>query len=335
MRELELTFAMANPNDRVMPLFTGEVKPESIALRCIDAHGVDLFYDQLKFQRYDLSEMSFSSFLMARPQGWGYVALPVFQVRAFQYTRALVRVAAGIERPEDLLDKRVGAAEYQLSSTVWTRGILQHEFGVKPEDMVWYQERAERYSHGAASNFRPPPGVTLHYAPTDFGTMFDRGELDVAFTYFPGSGIDRAKADISHDQRIRTLFDDPEGEAVRLYKKHHIFPMHHLTVVRESVLKEHPWVATSLMEAFERAKKLAIERLYQRPPSLLMFGTQWLERQRFVFGDDPYRYGIKANAKEIDLLQSYSLEQGLTERKQPWEELFAEEVLIAEEKLPD
>ena len=107
-----------------MPLFAGEVKPESIDLRCIDVHGVDLFYDQLQFQWYDVSEMSFSSFLMVRSMGWGYVALPVFQVRAFQYTRALVPVAAGIDRPEDLVNKRVGAAEYQLSSMVWTRGIL-------------------------------------------------------------------------------------------------------------------------------------------------------------------------------------------------------------------
>ena len=65
----------------------------------------------------------------------------------------------------------------------------------------------------------------------------------------------------------------------------------------------------------------------------MLFGNQWLAEQRAVFGDDPFRYGIKANAKEIDLLQTYSVEQGLTERKQPWKELFAEEVLLAEETL--
>ena len=335
MPELELTFAMGNLNDRVMPLFAGEVRPEGIDLRCIDAHGMDLFYDQLKFGRYDVSEMSFSSFLRARAQGWGYVALPVFQVRAFEYTKARVRVRAGIEKPEDLKRKRVGTAEYQLTSTMWTRGILQHEFGVKPEEMEWFQERSEHFSHGGASGFRPPPRVKFHYATTDFGTMFLRGELDAAFAYMTGAKIDRPKVDLSHDRRFRTLFRDPRKEAIRFYKKHGIYPMHHLTVVRESVVKEHPWVATSLLDAFERAKKLARERLYQRPPSLLMFGTQWLEEQRAIFGEDPFRYGLKANAREIELARSYSVEQGLTARKQPLEELFAEEVLLAEEKLPN
>ncbi len=333
MADLELTFAMGNPNDRVDPLFTGEVQPQGINLRCLDAGGMDLFYDQLKFDRYDVSEMSFSSFLKGRADGWGYVALPVFQVRAFQYTRTLVRGSAGIKKPEDLKGKRVGTAEYQLTSTVWTRGILQHEFGVRPEEMEWYQERSEQFSHSGASGFKPPPGVRFHFATTDFGTMLQRGELDAAFAYMTGAKIDRPKVDISGDRRFRNLFRDPHKEAVRFYKKHLIFPMHHVTVVRESVVKRYPWVATSLVDAFERAKKLAIERLYHRTPSLMLFGNQWLAEQRAVFGDDPFRYGVKANAKEIDLLQTYSVEQGLTERKQPWKELFAEEVLLAEETL--
>ncbi|MBI4200247.1 MAG: hypothetical protein HY535_07230 [Chloroflexi bacterium] len=332
MADLELTLSMLSPHDRVMPLFTGEVKPEGITLRCIDSANVDLFYDVLKFDRYDVSEMSVSSFLAARAKGWGYVALPVFQHRAFHYTKVLVRVASGIRKPEDLKGKRVGSADYQQTAALWTRGILQHEFGVKPQDMVWYQERAERFSHGGASGFKPPAGVRFHYATTDFGTMFLRGELDAAITYQTGAKIDRPKIDLSRDRRFRPLFRDPVKEAVRFYKKHQIVPVHHLTVVRESIVKEHPWVATSLMDAFERAKKLAMERLYADPPTLMLFGGHWLDQQKAVFGDDPYRYGLKANAKEIDLAQTYSAEQGLTPRKQPWEELFAEEVLVAEEK---
>ncbi|PKB65270.1 MAG: hypothetical protein BZY82_09070 [SAR202 cluster bacterium Io17-Chloro-G3] len=331
MVDLRLTFAMAHPNDRVLPLFTGEVKPEGIALQCIDAQGVDMFYDQLKFNRYDVSEMSFSSFLRARAQGWGYVALPIFQVRAFQYTKTIVRVDAGIQKPRDLRGKRVGTAEYQLSSSLWTRGILQHEFGVHPEEMVWFIERSERYSHGGASNFNPPPGVKLHYTNTDFGTMFLQGELDAAFSYFPGSRIDRPKLDLSQDKRFSTLFTNYQEEASRFYRKHHIFPIHHLTVVRENVVKQYPWVATSLINGFQKAKEIALQHLYEQPPTLLMFGRQLLEAQRAVFGDDPYQYGIKANAKEIDLIRRYSMEQGLTKQEQSLEELFPEEVLIAEE----
>jgi hypothetical protein len=52
-----------------------------------------------------------------------------------------------------------------------------------------------------------------------------------------------------------------------------------------------------------------------------------------VFGDDPYPYGVKANAKAIDMVQTFAVEQGFVDSKQPWEELFPEEVLLAEEKL--
>ncbi len=335
MADLDLTLAMVQANDKVVPLFTGEVKPEGITLRCIE-FGIDLFYDQPKFSRFDISEMSFSTFLRARAQGWGYLALPVFQQRAFGYTRILVRKASGIRQnhPEDLKGKRIGTADYQQTAALWGRGILQHEFGVTPADIAeWYQDRSEHFSHGGGTNFQPPPGVNFHYATTNLGTMFLRDELDATMSYQWGGKLNRPKADLWHDDRFMLLFDDPVQEATRFYKKHGVFPTHHTTVVRESIVKQHPWVATSLFDAFERAKKLAMETLYQRPPTLMVFGAPWLDQMRALLGDDPFRYGLHANAKEINLVQKYSVEQGLTPGKQPWEEIFPEEIFLAEEKL--
>ena len=67
------------PYDRVMPLITGEVNPEGIKLEYQGLPGgiPGLFYDQLKFQRFDVSEMSFSSFLVERAKGYPYRLLPV------------------------------------------------------------------------------------------------------------------------------------------------------------------------------------------------------------------------------------------------------------------
>ena len=113
-------------------------------------------------------------------------------------------------------------------------------------------------------------------------------------------------------------------------------------MVRESILEEHPWVATSLYEAFEEAQRLVMERLYEYhgfisylggPPSMLLFSRHDLEKQRQVFGDNPYAYGLKANAKLVDMVQTYSVEQGLTKEKQPLDELIPQEILLAEERL--
>ena len=330
--DLHLTLAIS-PYDRVQALIDGTVKPEGITLEYTDLPAPDIFYRQSKFSQFDVSEMSLSAYLIARARGWEYQMLPVFHNRGFFYTTILVRRSSGIRRPEDLKGKRFGVPEYAMSLALWTRGILQHEFGVRPEDMVWHQERSQRFSHSAQAGFVPPPGVELNYARTDLGTMMLKGELDAAII-MSGSVMDRTRADASPTLAIRPLFRDYRREGIRYYRKTGLFPPQHITVVRESVLKEHPWVATSLFQAFERAKEMCQQRLYgsfwSGPPSMFVFGRRDLEEQRKVFGDDPYIYGIKANATAIDMAQTFSVEQGLTQRKQAWEEMFAEEILLAE-----
>jgi len=94
---------------------------------------------------------------------------------------------------------------------------------------------------------------------------------------------------------------------------------------------EHPWVVHSLMEAFEESKRLSIERLQQSPPSLLVFGPHYLRDLDEVFGPDPFPYGIKANAKAMDMAQTFSFQQKLTPRKQPLDEIFPKEAFYREE----
>ena len=340
MADLNLTFSMT-PYDRIQPLLNGDVKPDGINLEYSNIPSPDIFYRQSKFQQFDVSEMSFSAFLIARAKGWPFRMLPVFHNRGFYYTTIVVRKAAGIKKPEDLKGKRFGVAEYAQSLALMTRGILQQEFGVRPQDIEWYQERTPQFSHSSPAGFKLPDGVKLHYAKTDLATMLLQGDLDAAVIQ-SGSAMDRAKADLSRSSAVRPLYTNYRKEGERYFKKTGIFPPQHITVVRESILEEHPWVASSLYQAFEEAKTLCMQRLYNQStgglwsggaPSMLVFGRKDLEEQRKVFGDDPFIYGIKANAKAIEMVQRFSVEQGLTQKKQPWSELFPEEILLAEERL--
>ena len=352
MADISLTFSIT-PYDRVLPLITGEVKPDGITLDFMPSPGgvPTLFYNQMKFQRYDLSEMSMSSFLRMRSIGWPYRLLPVFHNRNFSYTYIHIRKDSGIKQdhPEDLKGKHIGIGDYQQSLGLWTRGILQMEFGVKPEDMIWYQERGEHYSHTGASTeagLSIPDNIELHYATTDFNTMFLKGELDAVTGLglrrgragnqgrggVPDLGLARSRSG-SEEPDLLTLFKDPQKEAIRYYKKTSIYPPNHGTIVRESILEEHPWVAASLMDAFEESKRLAIERLHQSPPSLLVFGQHYLWDVEVVFGNDPFPYGIKANAKAFEMAQTFSVEQGLTQKKQPLDEIYPQEIIYREERL--
>lgn len=337
MSDLTLSFSVDHW-DELVPVTTGEVKPDGITLEFTYHPGI--FYTQLKFNRFDVAEMSFSSFLMARAKGWGYKALPVFVNRQFTWTSIIVHKSAGIDKPSDLRGKRIGTGDYQQTAAVWFRGVLQREFGVRPEEMEWYMERTARYSHGGAVGFTPPPGIRFHYAEKPFDEMLLGRELAAAHYQWGGrQQVLRSRADLFHHPDFKFLFSDRKAEGIRFFKKHGVFPPHHLIVVRESILERYPWVATSLFDAFETAKRRWLENIYERlgsnnrTLSALLFGRDDLEEQRKVFGDDPFPYGIKANAKAIDMMQTFSTEQGLTARKQPLEELFAEEILVAEEKI--
>src|SRR5579864_1293711 len=313
LADINLSFAMT-AYDRVLPLITGEVKPSGIELEYEPNPSPSstspvprIFFEQIKYQRYDVSEMSFSSFLIERAKGWPYVALPVFHNRNFRYTNIVVRHASGIrqDEPSDLKGKRFSIPDYQMSMALWTRGILQHEFGVLPQDLQWFQLRGERFSHTGASGTRLPEGVQLTFANAAEADLFGRNEVDASMTYSPMAA------------GVTTLFSDPLAEATRFYRKTGIFPPHHITVVRESILQTHPWVALSLMDAFQKAKTLAMGRV--REQTLFVFNQQYLQRERALFGEDPWVYGVNVNRAAIDMVQTISVEQGLTSRKAPLE----------------
>jgi 4,5-dihydroxyphthalate decarboxylase len=147
------------------------------------------------------------------------------------------------------------------------------------------------------------------------------------------NALERRGEDIRGNPDFTLLFDDPRAEAIRYFKKTGIYPPQHTTAVRESILQQHPWVAVSLLNAFEEAKRIAIERM--RHQTLLVFTSQYIDEVKQIFGPDPFAYGVKRNAAAIDFVQTISVEQSLTPRKQPLDQIFPEEILIAEERLSD
>lgn len=337
MGDLVLSWS-GQPYDRVMPLITGEVKPAGITLEYQGLPGgiPGLFYEQLKFERYDLSEMSFSSFLVERSKGYPYRLLPVFHNRNFSYTQIAIRKASGIRQDhvEDLKGRSLAVGDYQQTGALWVRGVLQHEFGIHPREIEWVQTRGQTFSHTGLSGSKPPEGVKLRYANASTGDLFLRGEIDSSWGYgVSESSVDRRGADVRGNPEFPLLFTDPKAEAIRYFKKTGIFPPHHTTAVRGSILEKHPWVAGSLMDAFEKAKQIAITRLKNLPPTLMVFGGLYLQEVEENLGKDPFVYGVKANAAAIDMVQTISVEQGLTPKKQALDEIFPEEVLIAEERL--
>ena len=104
---------------------------------------------------------------------------------------------------------------------------------------------------------------------------------------------------------------------------HGFIPANHTYVIRGDVYREHPWVALNLFNAFVKSKDASVQSLNRRMPTNLVFGREYMEQTREVFGSDPYPYGVKANEQMLTTLIEYSHEQGLTKNKAKIEEMFA------------
>jgi 4,5-dihydroxyphthalate decarboxylase len=322
---LPLSIALSdNPNTR--PVIDGDITPEGIALTPTAVHPSELFWRQLRFAEFDVSEMSMSSLLIATARGpTPWVALPVFTTREFFHTRTLVRADAGIAVPADLKGKRVGVPEFQQTAAIWGRGVLENEFGVAPRDMEFFMERVPDKSHGGATGFKPPAGVTVHQIPesTNIGEMLTRGELDATLHYLIHRNlVDRSRIDLAADPRVRPLFPDRAAEGRRYYAKTGLYPINHTVVVRRTLLEQHPWIALNLYAAFAAARAEVLRAGGVALASHFETGALGQDVRRTI-ASDPMAYGIKATRKVLETIADYVHAQGLTDRRVKIEELFA------------
>jgi 4,5-dihydroxyphthalate decarboxylase len=322
---LRLSIGITN-NPRTWPILDGTVKPDGIDLIPTILHPSELFWRQLHFAEFVLSEMSVSSFMIVTGLGdQRFVGVPIYTTRRFYHTAILVRRKAGIETPADLKGKRVGVPEYQQTAALWARGVLQHEFGVRDKDMEFWMERTPDKSHGGATGFKPPPGVTVNQIPADksMGSMLLAGELDAALHYLSGNNIvDRSRADLINNPDFKYLFPDSVAEGVRYFRKTGIYPINHQAVVRRDVYEKEPWVAQNLLKAFVEANDIANQRRQQHVEYHLAAGLLSGDAKTPIV-----RHGIKANRHVIETIAQYSLEQGLTKRLIKLDEIYAPNVM--------
>jgi 4,5-dihydroxyphthalate decarboxylase len=325
---LELSIALSD-NENTRAILDGRIQPDGIRLYPTALHPSEMFWRQLKFAEFDVSEMSMSSMTIATSQGpTEWVMLPVFTTREFFHLRILVRAAAGIEAPADLRGKRVGVPEYQQTAALWSRGVLQHEFGVHARDIEWHMERSPDMSHGGATSFKPPNGVTIHRIPptTNIGEMLVSGELDATLLYLTHRNlVDRSRLDLSNDTRFRPLFDR-KVEGPRYFAKTGIYQINHGMVIRRSIHERHPWAALNIYNCFVQARAAvlrvrdtALHRHYE--PGLIG------DDVRRALATDPMLYGVRSNRRVLEAITQYVHEQGLSARRVELAELFAASTL--------
>ena len=325
MKKPQFTFSCL-PYLHMHPLIDGTVVPEGVDLNFIPLEAEEIFWRQLKHEEFDASEMSLSSYTMARSRGDDrFIAIPIFTLRIFRHSCVYINLHKGIIQPIDLIGKTIGLPEYQMTACLWLRGIFQHEYGIHPNRIHWRGGGQETPGREEKLKLRLPPDIDYQTIPHDktLSAMLDCGELDALFTARTPSCFTKGSP---HVGRLFDNFIEVEKE---YYLKTHVFPIMHTIVLKRAVYEENPWMAMSLYKACLISKNMVLEKLQQTGGAplyaILPWGGWEAERTRKIMGDDWWPYGIERNRLSVDALCQYSFEQGLSARRMMIEELFAPE----------
>jgi 4,5-dihydroxyphthalate decarboxylase len=320
MPKLRLTLACWD-YDRTRPLMDGRLQPDGIELDIKVLRPRQAFQRMLDDREFQVSELSLASYTALKARGdCPFMAIPVALSKIFRHSCIYVRTGAGIEKPEDLRGKRVGTSQYSSTGLVFMRGMLQHDYGVKSEDMHWFMGGLNTFVEKPLIPLNLPANIKLDFLTSGqtLEGLFAAGELDALLSlYIPNLFLQGSP-------RIARLFPNHRQVEEDYYRRTRIFPIMHTVVVREDVHREHPWVAASLYRAFCAARDLAVDGLYDTDALRLAlpFLLSHVEETWQVFGKDFWAYGLESNRPTWEAIGRYVHEQGLAPRAVAPEELF-------------
>ena len=313
--------------DVVRPLKDGAVRAEGMEINFITINRPpEVHWRMGVHHEFDAAEMSFGSFVAGKARGdFPFVGIPAFVYRKFRHSCAYVNVNAGIDKPEDLKGKRVGVPEWQMTATVWLRGFIQDDHGVKPQEIHWLTGGLESSERKEKVALTLPPEIEIENLPAgkNLSDMLVAGEIDALMTaQVPAPYAKRVP-------QVRRLFADPRAAEVDHFKRTGIFPIMHVMVIREEFHRRHPWVAQSLYKALLEAKNHCIEAIFKNDAihSVLPWAGHHGDEIRELMGQDFWPYGAAANRQTIETFLRYSFEQGLTAKTLKVDELFPKETL--------
>jgi 4,5-dihydroxyphthalate decarboxylase len=321
MSRLQLSFA-CGLYDRMLALYTGEVKPAGIDLNFIAIDQPRPIFDRMSGgQEFDVAEYSSSEFVQRYTnRECPFVAIPVFPSIAFRLGFIAVNRKSGIKSPKDLEGKRVGVPLYTMTAAIFINGILKNEFGVDLSKIHWVQSAMNTSgSHGSPTVLPLLKKISIenNTSRKTLGQLLAEGAIDATLgTSLPD--------EIRTYPDVVRLFPNYVELDKDLYKRKGIYPIMHLVAIKKSVYERFPFVATSLYDAFVKSKKIALEKLFNL--RAVRYMTPFLMREIDdiwdVFNGDPWPYGIEPNRRTLEALIVYQQDLGLIAAPVKVDDLF-------------
>jgi 4,5-dihydroxyphthalate decarboxylase len=264
------------------------------------------FRRMVRSLEFDVCEMALTTYLTAREHGVAFTALPIFLVRGFHHGAILRNVKAGITTPKDLEGKKVGVNRgYTVTTGVWARAILQDQYGVDLDKITWVLSGDEH-----VQSWQEPGNVIPLEDGKSMEDMLASGELSAAI------GVSSDHPD------VQPLIANATEVGLQALRSSGHYPINHLIVVRNDVLKENPDVAVSVFNAFAESKRLYLEQLkagsINKPTAIDRLHSKVME----VIGD-PLPYGIEPNRKVLEALICHATRQQILRKPVQLNDVFA------------
>jgi 4,5-dihydroxyphthalate decarboxylase len=311
MSRLRLNLA-CGAYDLLRPMMEGAVVPAGIDLNVLTMASPERHGRMLRHEEFDVCELSLIAYLVAQDQGRAFKAIPVFPHRRFRHGYMVKRMNCGIEKPADLNGKRVGLDTLQNSAGLWMRGILQDHYGVHLKTIEWWCQEEEDVP------FEPAKWMKVRRVAK--GKNIDQMLVDEELE---GALYPETLPSIKKEStKVGPLFPDAKTAEIDYYKKSGIYPIMHTVVIKDGILRENPWVAVSLMQAFQRSKEVCYERMKDPRNFTLVWVKETMQEQEEIFGRDPWPYDLENNRKALEAAVRYEYEQGMIQKPFKLEDLF-------------
>ena len=288
-------------------------------------------------QSREVTEIGLHPFMLAYAnEGFrDYSLLPVFPLRVFRHRSIFIRTDRAIEKPEDLRGKKIATPGFSSTSLTWLRGILRHEYGVKPEEIQWVLSAKDSSAKAAGKVSKQesmiPKGLSVTQGPAgkDESDLLESGDVDALFH------AAEPRAYVQGHPNVARLFSDYRKTERAFFAKTGIFPIMHAVAIRNDVVEASPWLPEAVFNAYAEAKNLMygeLKRLGWATISLPWVGPE-IEETRKLMGENFWPYGIEPNRKALKALFQYSHEQGLASRKLAIKDLFHPSTLTLNEPI--
>jgi 4,5-dihydroxyphthalate decarboxylase len=311
--------------DRTRSLMDGRIQPDGIDLNYLNMPVEETFFRMLRNREFDVAEMSLSSYTVSLFRDSPFIAIPIFPSRFFRHSCIYVNANSGIKSAKDLIGKKIGNPEYQMTAPVWIRGVLSDEYGVPVDSVTYYTGGEEEPNRDEKLKLDLPSNIKVQsIGPTQtLASMLATGEIDALYTARMPSTFH------SSGGKVKRLFEDFVPVEQEYFTRTGIFPIMHTLVIRRDVYEKDRWVAQSLYKAFAEAQQETYKDLYETAAlkTMLPFLTAHVEETRRVMGDDFWAYGYEKNEKTLETFLRYHFEQGLSKKLLTPKDLFAPETL--------